>query len=242
MITLYAAGPGFGLPEFSPYGMKAEVQLKLAGLAYAKEKARPTDGPKGQLPWIDDRGTLVGDTTFIRAHLEERYAIDLDAGLDAAARAQAWAVERMIENHLSWVSAWTRFCIPDNFEVGPAHFFDDAPQAMRKRMQRDLLLQVSANLRAVGIARHAPGEIAWLGDRSIEALAALLADKPYLFGDKPCGTDATAFAMLAGILTSFFDSPLRRTAEAHDNLVAYVGRMMATHYPRFAWWARSEAA
>lgn len=243
MITLYAAGPGFELPEFSPYGMKTEVQLQMAGLAYRKERARhPGDGPKGQLPWIEDKGALIGDSTFIRKYLEDTYRIDLDAGLKPGERAHAWAIERMIENHLGWVAGWTRFCIPDNFDKGPAHFVDDVPEAMRKQARRELLLRVSANLQAVGIARHAPDEIAWLGDRSVEALAALLGRKRYLLGDVPCGADATAFAMLASILTPYFDSPLRRTAETYVNLVAYVDRMMTAHYPRFPWLVRTEAA
>src|SRR4029077_5478128 len=43
MITLYGAGEGFGLPEVSPYVTKTEVQLKMAGLGYAKAKAGPQD-------------------------------------------------------------------------------------------------------------------------------------------------------------------------------------------------------
>ena len=41
MITLYGFGAGFGLPEISPFVTKTEVQLKMAGLAYRKEKAKP---------------------------------------------------------------------------------------------------------------------------------------------------------------------------------------------------------
>ena len=42
MITVYGFGAGFGLPEISPFVTKTEVQLKMAGLGYVKEKARPT--------------------------------------------------------------------------------------------------------------------------------------------------------------------------------------------------------
>jgi Glutathione S-transferase, C-terminal domain len=61
-------------------------------------------------------------------------------------------------------------------------------------------------------------------------------------GDKPCGTDSTAFAVLAGILTPFFDSKLRQRSEQFDNLTAYVDRMMLQYYPDFAWIPLRETA
>ena len=70
MITLYGFGAGFGLPEISPFVTKTEVQLKMAGLAYRKERAMPPASPKGQLPYIVDDAESIADSTFIRAHIE----------------------------------------------------------------------------------------------------------------------------------------------------------------------------
>ena len=61
-------------------------------------------------------------------------------------------------------------------------------------------------------------------------------------GDKPCGTDATAFGAVAGILTPFFDSKLREQVEGFANLTAYVDRMMQHYYPGFAWIPLRQAA
>jgi hypothetical protein len=61
-------------------------------------------------------------------------------------------------------------------------------------------------------------------------------------GEEPCGTDATAFGALAGILTPFFVSTLRDEAEKFRNLTAYVDRMMLQYYPDFAWASVREAA
>jgi len=61
-------------------------------------------------------------------------------------------------------------------------------------------------------------------------------------GDTPCGTDATAFGALAGILTPFFVSQLRERAEQFQNLTAYVDRMMLQYYPDFTWVSLREAA
>ena len=150
MITLYGFGPGFGLPEISPYVTKTEIQLTLAGLPFRKALAMPTDSPKGQLPFIDDDGEKVADSTFIRAHIEAKYDVDLDSGLNALERAQAWAIERMVENHFGYASLHARWLMPENFAKGPAHFVDGAPEAARPALRAEMLDRVTAAFRAQG--------------------------------------------------------------------------------------------
>ncbi len=235
MITLFGGGPGFGLPELSPFVTKTEVQLKMLALPYAKERTRPDQSPKGQMPFIDDDGTRIAESHFIREHLEKKVGKDLDAHLDARQRAEAWAIERMLEDHLAQGLRYMRWLVPENFAKGPAHFVDGAPEAARAKLREDLLGRMRDTLRAVGVARHSFDEVTALGERSLSALSLLLGDKPSLFGEKAAGVDATAFAMLSGILTPFFESPLRQKALSHANLVAYTGRMMKEFYPEHPW-------
>jgi Glutathione S-transferase len=235
MITLYGFGENFGLPEASPYVIKTEVHLRMAGLTYVKETSAPQFAPKGQLPWIEDEGEAIADSHFIRLHLERKYGVDFDEGLGAAERAQAWAIERMIENHFGWTVVHSRWLIPENFAKGPAHFFDSAPPQMRDRLRADAQRKIADGLRAVGIGRHAETEMLALGVRSLSALAALLGDKPFLMGPRPTSVDAVAFGMLAALLTRYFDAPLRRRALSFEKLTAYVDRMMGGVYPDFDW-------
>jgi glutathione S-transferase len=233
-IMLYGGIAGFGLPDVSPYVMKTEVQLRMAGLPFAKLPGDLQQAPKHKIPYIDDDG-LLGDSTFIRAHVERKYGVDLDRGLSPRQRAEAWAIERMLEDHLAWAITHERWLRPENFAKGPAHFFDGAPEAIRETLRADVLDRVRANFHGHGIGRHSREEIAALGARSLAALSVMLGDKEYLFGDTPTGTDATAFAVLACALTPFFDTAIRLEAERYENLVAYTGRMMAKFYPGFAW-------
>jgi glutathione S-transferase len=194
------------------------------------------------LPWIEDAAQAIGDSTFIRAHIEQKYGVDLDIGLTGKERAQAWAIERMIENQLGWVSVYFRHLDPSNFAKGAARWFDQAPEPLREDLRRGLLDAIATNVRAVGVGRHLREEVVWLGCLSLRSLDELLEDKAYLMRDShPVGVDATAFAMLAGILTPHFDSPLRREAEAYPRLVDYVGRMMARFYPAHPWGLRQAA-
>lgn len=231
MITLYGAGEGFGLPEISPYVTKTEVQLKMAGLGYVKVRARPDESPKGQVPFIDANGLRIADSTFIRGYVERTYGVDFDEGLDPIQRAQAWAIERMMENHFGWTLCTERWLDPENFAKGPARFFDGAPEGVCETV----LDEVRRNVRAVGVGRHSELEIVALAVRSLAAVSAMLGNKLYLFGSRPCGADATVFAMLAGTLTPFFTGEIRRRAEGFGNLVAYVDRLMAQFYPEFEW-------
>ena len=242
MITLYGFGAGFGLPEISPFVTKTEVQLKMAGLAYRKQRAMPPASPKGQLPYIDDEGQSIADSTFIRAHIEQKYGFDFDRGLGQRERAQAWAFERMIEHHVYWALVGARWVDSGNFAKGPAPFFDGAPDDRREKLREDAQFRVAENYLLSGLGRHAPDDDVELAVRSLYALSLQIADKPYLMGEVPCGADATAFGALAGILTPFFESKLRARAEQFGNLVGYVDRMMRRHYPDFAWTQAREAA
>ena len=73
-----------------------------------------------------------------------------------------------------------------------------------------------------------------LAARDIDALAALIGDKPYLMGDKPCGSDAFVFGIVTSILTPSLDIPLRAVMQKHANLLAYRDRMTRQLFPELA--------
>jgi len=231
MITLYTFGPAFGLPDPSPFVTKADMLLKLAGLPYRTDTSGFTKAPKGKLPYIEDDGERIADSTFIRFHIERKYGIDFDRGLDAEQRAAAWAFEKMAEDHFYWIGVDARWMNDDNFQKGPAKFFDRVPALMRPLAIAFVRRKLRNTLHGQGIGRHSPAEITALGVRDVQAMADYLGDKPYFMGDSPTGADATMFAFAAGTLCPVFESPVRTAAEGHHNLRRYVDRMMAQYYP-----------
>ena len=231
MITLYSFGPGFGLPDPSPFVTKAEVLLKMAGLPYRADTSGFNKAPKGKLPYVEDDGEIVADSTFIRWHLEKKYKIDFDRGLSPEQRAIAWAFEKMMEDHLYWAMVHARWIDEDNFAKGPATFFRGIPAPVRPLLVAMIRRKVRRALHSQGFGRHASNEIVALGTRSVDATADFLETKPFMMGAEPTGLDATAFAFVAGVLCPLFDTPLRSAAERHENLKRYVGRMTARFYP-----------
>ncbi len=90
MITLYTFGPAFGLPDPSPFVMKAEILLKMTKLPYRTDNTGFSKAPKGKLPYVDDDGIVIADSTFIRWHIEKKHGVDFDQGLDAGQRVMIW--------------------------------------------------------------------------------------------------------------------------------------------------------
>jgi glutathione S-transferase len=231
MITLYTFGPYFGLPDGSPFVVKAMVLLKMAGVAYQEDRGGYGKAPKGKLPYIVDNGLVVADSTFIRFHLEERYGADLDAGLDAVARGVAWAVEKLCEDHLYWAVIDARWGDRANFAKGPRQFFAAAPAPARALVAELMRRRTLNAARGHGLGRHSRPEIERLALRDLEALGAILGDKPFILGETPCAADASVFAFTSALSPTLFDTPLRTALEARPNLVAYVARMTQRFFP-----------
>jgi glutathione S-transferase len=230
VITLYTFGPYFGLPDASPFVMKSVLLLKFAGLAYSEKRGGPQKAPKGKLPFINDEGLIVPDSTFIRFHIEKKYGFDFDAGLSPEQKAAAWAIEKMCEEHLYWALVAARWVDEENFAKGPAKFFDTMPLPLRPLIRAAVRRKIRKTLHLQGFGRHARAEQDVLAIADIDALAALLGDKPYLMGDKPCGADAAVFSFVAHTLTPVFKMPIRTAAEGHKNLTSYRGRLMQRYF------------
>jgi glutathione S-transferase len=225
MITLYGTGPMFGLPHASPFVIKAEVLLKMSGLPYTLARADLRKAPKGKMPWIDDNGTIVADSAFIRMHLEEKHRIDFSGGYGAHEQGIGWAVNALMEDHVYWLNIQDRWLHDGNFNKGPIHFFDFLPGLVRPVIANMIRRKVGKNVLVHGLGRHTVDERLALGKKAVDAVANILGDNDYILGSRLCGTDATFYGFMASMMCPLFESRLREYAETKPNIVAYLHRM-----------------
>lgn len=231
MITLYKFGPFLGTPDSSPFVIKVMMLLRLAGVQFREAQGNPFKAPHGLLPYIEDDGKRVADSTMIRFHLEKKYGFDFDRGLGKEQRAIAWAVEKMCEDHLYFSMIEMRWLDADNFREGLGrHMFDAIPAAARPIAKAVLRRMNAKRLHGHGIGRHPRQQIAELATRDVEALAAILGSKPYLMGDEPCAADAFVFGIITSILTPPLKSPIRAAMEQYANLVGYRDRITSQYF------------
>jgi glutathione S-transferase len=232
MIRLHQFAPAFGLPNASPFCMKLETWLRMAGLPYqAVNDGNVMKAPKGKLPWIEDGSTRLGDSSLVIEHLKTTYGDRLDAHLTQAERAQAIAFQRLFEENLYWVAVYARWVEPAGWALTKQAFFATLPVPLRWLVPRLARRGILAELRGHGMGRHSRDEIYAIGQRDIDAVAEFLANQPFMLGDAPSSLDATAYAFLANLLWAPVDSPLRRHAAGRTNLQAYCLRMKVRYFP-----------
>lgn len=223
---------GYPVPNLSPFCVKAEVLMKMSGLAFTVEdQPDPRKGPKGKMPVLRDGAKTIGDSELIRQHLEKAHGVDFDTGLSEADKAVAHAFARMLEERFYWVIIQNRWMDDTVWPEIREHWFGALPFPMNTLLPLLARGQVRRNLQGQGTGKHAQEQIYDFGVADLAAVSAFLAEKPFMMGEEPTSVDATVFGMLAILVDLPFPSPMKDFAETTPNLRAYRDRSMARWYP-----------
>jgi glutathione S-transferase len=109
MLTLYSWPELCGVADNNGYGLKVYAFLKLAGVPFTHAHVfDAAKAPRGQLPYIDDDGEIVGDSDTIIAHLARKYRLAIDEQLTPAQRDTDLLVTRLLDD-LYWVMSYSRW-------------------------------------------------------------------------------------------------------------------------------------
>ncbi len=234
MITLYSSGPNFGLPDASPFVIKAELLFKLSGLPFNRARMSFRQAPKGKIPYIEDGGAFIGDSHFIMRHLENQHGIDFSGGYDASQLAVGWAASRMMEEHFYFLNVHQRWMDDENFNAGPRVFFNAAPAPIRPLVRAMIRKRVARMLHGQGLGRHTQAERAELARVDVQAIADIVGDRPYLLGKRVSGADAGVFPFLWSGACTLFKGPVGEAVRNNEVAYSYVRRMVDEFFPEFA--------
>lgn len=231
MIRLFQLPPAYGLPNASPFCLKLETFLHMAGLAYENVYLfNPGKAPKGKLPYIEDEDRYLADSGLIVSYFKEQRNIDLDAALTPVERGISLAWQRLFEEHLYWVMMHGRWVDPAGWAKTRQAFFGKLPWPLRHVVPLIVQRGMKSQLHGHGLGRHGAEEIWRLGMADLEAISDFLADKPYFMGWHPTTLDAVAYGFLANIILVDLDNPLRRRALQLPNLQAFCERMRSRYW------------
>ncbi|PPC90153.1 MAG: glutathione S-transferase [Methylobacter sp.] len=238
MITLYKFGPLEQVCDASPFCVKVEAYMRMAGLPYEVKTGTKhlKTAPKGKLPYIEDNGKRIADSGFIVQYFKETYGDSLDSHLSDQDKAIATAFTRLLEENLYWVIVHARWLLPQNAAMLDQNIFGAPeflrlPLPLRAYIKYSVKQKVKASLHAQGLGRHSHEEITAIGNRDLLALANFLQDKPYFFGNEPSSLDAIAYGSLANILlVNCYQAPIIDQARTYENLSAFTRRFHERYF------------
>lgn len=233
MITLYKFGPAFGLPDASPFCIKTELLLKMAGLEYDTNLKGFSKAPYGKLPYITDDGEVIADSTFIARHIANKHGHDFNAGLSARDAGVGWAIAKLCDEQLYWVVVYDRWVPDHNFENGPKNFFKPVPAPIRPVVTAMVRRATKKSLKGHGIGRLEADKIHDLGRMGVDAVADILGDRQYMLGDTVSLADASVYAMLHPMRSDMFETPMAAYIKGKKPLADYLDRMTGEWFPDF---------
>ncbi|MEM9851455.1 MAG: glutathione S-transferase family protein [Pseudomonadota bacterium] len=223
ILTIYP--PYFGELNASPFCVKALALLHMSGLDYGVDlQIDPRKAPKGKFPVLGDGGHTISDSADIQRHLETAHGVDFDGALSDAERATGHLLRRTMEEHLYFAILAERWIEELNWEVLQKVYFKELPMVLKLFLPGLVRRSTVGQAKAQGVGRHSAAERLDRGRADIDAVAQVLGDTPWLFGDRPTSYDASVASMLRS--ATFFprETDLARAVKAHANLVAYMER------------------
>ncbi len=232
MITLHQFARTWDIPNLSHFCTKIETYLRMTQLPYQIVETLPLKAPRGKLPYIEDNGKKIADSRLIIRYLKATYGDPLDDHLSLEEKATAKAFQRLLEEHLFWVTMFARWGYTEqNWQVNKRAIFGVLPPVIRDMAAWVYRKRINSQIRGHGIGRHTQEEVFELGKEDIDALANFLGDKAYFMGDKPTSLDASAFGILVNTVNSPIESPAKDYALTKTNITEYCTRMLSEFFP-----------
>lgn len=233
-ITLFQFPRMLGVPNLSPFCCKLETWLRIARIPYEViETTDPRKGPKRKVPFIEDAGVRIGDSSIIVDHLIRTRGVNPDARLDARRRSVALLVQRTLEEHYAFVIAYTHLLRAEGERHTGARF-DAVPALARPFVVRAVRGQLEKILHYQGLSRHTHEEIVEFAIRDWRAVLNMMSDGPFFFGDEPTSVDAIVFGTLATTVLTPIESPVRDFLRSQSACMTYAHRMLSRFFPEIA--------
>ena len=232
MIKLYGFGKRFGVIDASPFVVKVDLFMRIAGIEFESENDfnNIKKSPKGKLPFIEDNGNKIGDSAQIIRYLTQTYNLSLDDQLTEQQKAQAIFATHCLDESLYWCLIYSRWVHQPTWQVVKEGFFSKLPIPLKWFLPGILQKGVKKTLHRQGYGRHSLEELVEKSDQVFSSLSIMLAGNDYFFGGKPSSFDAVAYSVLCQFISFDFDNPFIEKARQYDNLIAFCQRIEKEYY------------
>ncbi len=231
MLKLLGFSPAFGLPDASPFVIKVDTYLRMAGLEYEYEGGMQNlkKAPKGKLPLLEDGDNIIADSEVIVDYLKTEKGADLDSWLSDEQRAIAHLVTKSLDENLYWCLVYSRWVNEDTWLKVKENFFAEMSFPLKQILPPILRGGVKSSIKKQGMGRHSEEEILAIAYKSFSSLEVMLGDQEYFFGSQPSSLDAAVYGHVACFILSSLENRFNLAAREHPKLVAFCQRVNSSY-------------
>ncbi len=232
MIEFYRFGPAWGFPDPSPFVLKLELWLKMAGIEYQDVVDGDTRmAPKNKIPYIKLDGEVIGDSELIIDALKQQFGDTLDNDLTAEQEATSHLLIRLMHDSFYWALLHYRWVEDNGWEQVRQALFGNLPPPMKWLVPPLIRRGVIRSLDGQGFGRHTNEEKLTMAKHDVDTIETMLGDQQFFIGDQPRTVDATVQAFLISFLGPPIDNPVKQYLLSKPKLLDYYQRMNQRFYP-----------
>lgn len=222
----------------SPFPIKLETFLRIAGIKYVSDYKYPYSCDKNKSPWITINGQDMSDSQLALEFLTKKFNKDLSGHLSPKEKAVSRAFRVLLEDHFYWILMVDRYV--DNEARHMKQFFGwmsqegALSQHLFEKWRRAAVAKMSTQCHMQGMSRHGKGDLQRMGIEDLQTLSTFLGTKLFMMGgDSPTELDCVVFGFMCVILhTSKDDSIYKTLVEKRlTNLFQHTKRMKSKFYP-----------
>lgn len=229
VVVLHQFLPGTTVPNTSPFALKLETFLRMAGITYVIDNQQPQNARTNKCPWITINGKDMADSELIIDFLTKHFRPSLLEDLSPADKALGRAVQHLLDDH-AVMSVFFKTYSCDN-AVNIAHWVHKDYRTNYTAHWKHERKWIDDFFYAVGVGRLSERQAMFFLHRDLQALDDILADKSYILSESPSTTDACVFAQLSQVLYACAPEVEAYVRQSHPRLVKYHHRMKERYWP-----------
>ncbi|EGC28358.1 hypothetical protein DICPUDRAFT_51896 [Dictyostelium purpureum] len=226
------------LPSYSPFVLKVIVFLEYNSIPYHVDKSgKLGPNPRGKNPFIRYNDEFVYDSHFIIEWLKTKFNIVTNMEiLDNVEEAKSYLVKRFVDEAFTKLVAYNRWVDPvSSKEILPRMFSGIENKLIRNIVMYFVQRGSRKSYTAQGVGLYTKDEINSFVKSDILALATLLGEKKFFYGDNLTVSDISIFSALAQILFVPVETPLREILLQNQNLVDYIENVKTLVFSDAKW-------
>lgn len=233
-MRLVHFGPAFGVPDPSPFCVKAEAYLRVTGASYTAIRGTPMKSPRGQLPVLLHQGRVIAGSDEIVHYVRAVTQSEVDDWLSDEQRTSAYHLVTSVEEYLYFLLIYQRWVLPGNFSVVAREFFSGVQPLLRPFLARYARHGARKRAIAQGVGRHPASEVDRRAREAVSHLSQHLGEKDFFFGERPCWVDCSMFGFIGGMLIEGMPEGASLWIREFDNLVAFESRFRSQYFPELS--------